>query len=257
MNMMKTWYGRIFSSLLFVIIGPVVLAQGLYWESTIYTMGSEQITKTYYLPKKMKTVASNGTQAIVLLDRQLLININPRDTSYSEVSFDELEGAMKLAGSKMEANVAGLKESMKAMPEDQRKQMQKMMEVMGVGGVSKPWEIVPTKEQKTVSGYRCRKYVLRQKEQETGTVWATSDIKEFAAMKKDFAEFSKRMMAMNPAGRELAAAMQKIDGFPIEAVMGEGIRTLVTKVETRGIDPMEFSVPKGYRKLPAPMLQEH
>lgn len=81
-------------------------------------------------------------------------------------------------------------------------------------------------------------------------------MKTVASIKKDFKEFSNRMMSMNPMGRELAVAMRKIDGFPIEAVMGEGIRTVVTRIEARAIDLKEFSVPKGYRKVPSPMLRE-
>jgi hypothetical protein len=235
---------------------PLLVAQGLYWESTVTAMGSEQNTKTFYLPKKMKTVASNSGEVIILLDKQLMITINPMDTTYSELSFGEMEVAMKSSGAKMDANVASMKESMKTMPEEQRKQMEKMMEVMGVGGESKPWEVVATSEQKNISGYACHKYVLKQGEREAGTVWATNQITEFASMKKDFEEFSNRMMSMNPLGRELATAMRKIDGFPIEAVMGEGIRTVVTMVEARAIDLKEFSVPKGYRKVPSPMLQE-
>lgn len=235
---------------------PLLVAQGLYWESRVTAMGSEQNTKTFYLPKKMKTVASNGGEVIILLDKQLMININTVDTTYSELGFGEMEAAMKSSGAKMDANVASLKESMKTMPEDQRKQMEKMMEVMGVGGESKPWEIIATSERKNISGYACQKYVLKQGERDAGTVWATNQITEFASMKKDFEEFSNRMMSMNPLGRELATAMRKIDGFPIEAVMGEGIRTVVTMVEARAIDLKVFSVPKGYRKVPSPMLQE-
>lgn len=249
---------RTFFPVTFFILGcawSLLAAQGLYWETTITTMGSEQNTKTWYLPKKMKTVASNGGQVIILLDEQLMINVNPRDTTYFEMPFAEMEGMMKSSTAKLDANVSALKETMKTMPEDQRKQMEKMMEVMGVGGESKPWEVVATSEWKKISGYACKKYSLKQGERDAATVWATEEIGEFASMKKDFEEFSKRMMSMNPMGRELATAMRKIDGFPVEAVMGEGIRTVVTKVEARALDPREFSIPKGYRKLPSPMLQ--
>ena len=234
----------------------LMAAQGLYWESTVTAVGSQQNTKTFYLPKKLKTIAAQGHEVIILLDKQLMININPDDSTYSELGFAEMEGATKSSAATMDANVGALKETMKTMPEDQRKQMEKMMEVMGVGGESKPWEVVATSERKKVSGYACRKYILKQGERDAATVWATEEITEFASMKKDFEEFSKQMMSMNPMGRELATAMRKIDGFPIEAAMGEGIRTVVTKVEARAIDPEEFAVPKGYKKLPSPMLQK-
>ncbi len=234
----------------------LLAAQGLYWESTITAVGSHQNTKTFYLPKKLKTVTAQGQEVIILLDKQLMININPGDSTYSELGFAEMEGAMKSSAAKMDAKVSALKETMKTMPEDQRKQMEKMMEAMGVGGESKPWEVVATKERKKISGYTCEKYILKRGEKDAGAVWATNEIAEFASMKSDFRELSNQMMSGNSMGSELAATMQRIEGFPIEVVMGEGIRTLVSNIQTRDIDPEEFSIPKGYKKVPSPMLQE-
>ncbi|HET6272967.1 MAG TPA: DUF4412 domain-containing protein, partial [Bacteroidota bacterium] len=53
----------------------------------------------------------------------------------------------------------------------------------------------------------------------------------------------------------LAEGMKKVDGFPIQTEMGQGITTLVTKVEKRSTPASEFTVPAGYKKVDSKMME--
>lgn len=48
-------------------------------------------------------------------------------------------------------------------------------------------------------------------------------------------------------GAAIASAYAKIDGFPMETVMGD-VKTVVTKVESRNTPTTEFEVPAGYKE---------
>lgn len=64
------------------------------------------------------------------------------------------------------------------------------------------------------------------------------------------------MMAMNPmANKGLGDAFKKIDGFPIQTEMSQGITNTVTKVEKRAASASEFEVPAGYKKVKSKMME--
>jgi len=80
-------------------------------------------------------------------------------------------------------------------------------------------------------------------------------VKEFDAMRKDFQEFHKRIMEMNPMiPKGIVEGMQKIDGFAIETDMPGGITQVVTKVERRSTPASAFEVPAGYTKVKPPSM---
>ena len=49
-------------------------------------------------------------------------------------------------------------------------------------------------------------------------------------------------------GGRLAAAMENLDGFPMETIIG-GMSSTVTKVEKKAIPASEFEIPAGYTKV--------
>jgi hypothetical protein len=235
--------------------------QGVYWEAQRSggSAGGKTVTeKMYYMPKKFKSESGDEGQAVIFrLDKEVMYMVNTKEKTYSEVTFAEMEGAMKKMGSKMDAAMAKMQKEMEGMPEEQRKMVEKMMKGKMPGKNTEGTEIEVTKtgEKKTINGYSCTKYVLGEKGKELLSLWVTKDVKDFEGMRKDFEQFRQRMMAMNPMmAKGVAAKINEVEGFPIETDMGGGMRQVVTKIERKPTPPGEFEIPAGYKKVKSPML---
>lgn len=238
------------------------VAQGLYWESTMSggPLG-ERHEQMWAVPKKMKGVTKETGEAfIVRLDKEVFITIDPKEKEYSEITFAEMEGVMKKAGSKMDSKMAEMQKQLATMPEEQRKMVEKMMgEKMPGMGARKDArvDVKSAGDKKTISGFPCTKFVITQDGKEMMTLWVTKDVSGFDALRKDWEEFSKRMMAMNPmAGKGLGEAFKKIDGFPIQTDMGQAMTSTVTKIEKKTAPASEFEVPAGYKKIKSKMMED-
>lgn len=256
---MNHTYIRIAMVALFAIgLTGTTFAQGLYWESTI-SGGSvgERNEQMWAVPKKMKGVTKGtGETFIVRLDKEVFITIDPTEKTYSEMTFAEMEEMMKKVGGEMDSKMAEMQKQLAAMPEEQRKMVEKMMPGMGAAKDAKV-DVKNTGDKKTISGFSCTKVVVTQDGKDMMTLWVTKDVSGFDAMRKDWEEFSKRMMAMNPmGGKGLGEAFKKIDGFPIQTEMGQGITSTVTKIEKKTATASEFEVPAGYKKVKASMMDE-
>jgi GLPGLI family protein len=233
-----------------------VSAQGMYYESVLKggPFGDKGVlASTYMMPKLFKHV--NGEDKdfmVVFAEQQKMVAVNVKAKTYWEMTFAEMEKAMKGMSSKMDAKMAEMETKMKDMPAEQRKMMEQMMgSKMGKQAV--PVELVKTGEKKSISGYSCTKCIAKEGEKELMTFWVTKDIKGFESLKKDYDALSNRMNAMNPQfAKGLIEAMKKIDGFPMQTEWG-GFTNLVTKVEARQIPASEFSIPAGYKKEDSPM----
>jgi hypothetical protein len=166
------------------------------------------------------------------------------------MTFAELEAFSKKASSEMTGKMAELNKQLESMPPDQRKMMEKMMGSQALGKTSNSKiEVTKTSEKKKINGFPCVKYALTEDGKETGSVWTTSSVPDFKTMQKDFQEFSKRITAQMPMkGGQLAEAMRKIEGFPIQTTIA-GIKIDVIKVEKKSFAADEFEVPAGYKKV--------
>ena len=119
-----------------------------------------------------------------------------------------------------------------------------------------PVEVTKTGEKKTISGYSCMQYRVKQKGKELLSVWTTQDVKGFESMGKEMKEFGSRLAALNPMnGKAMAEGMKKIEGFPIQTEFG-GFTNTVTKIEQRTTPVSEFEVPAGYKKEKSKMTDE-
>ena len=220
----------------------------------------EDSTPSIPMPKMMKGVTKEtGETFIVRLDKELFITVNPDDKTYSEMTFAEMEGATKKAGGKMDSKMAEMQKQLAGMPEEQRKMVEKMMADKMPGAEAAKdakVEVNKTGDTKTISGFSCRKFVITQDDKDAMTVWATKDVSGFDGMRKDWEEFTKRMMAMNPmVGKGIGEAFKKIDGFPVQREMGHGMTSTVTKVERRTTAAGDFEVPSGYKKVKSQMME--
>lgn len=246
--------------LLVLAISFGALAQGLHVESqsTGGPIGNGK-EEMWLMPKMMKMVRSQtGETVIIRLDKELFITVDPDKKTYSEMTFAEMEGMMKKAGGAMEAKMAEMKKRLADMPEDQRKMVEQMMEnKMGLAGKDEKIDVEKSPDTKKISGYNCRKYVITRDGKDFMTVWATKDISGFDVIRKDWEEFSKRMMAMTPmAGKGIGSAYGKIDGFPIQTELGKDMVSTVTKIEKKSTPASDFEPPSGYKKVKPRMMEE-
>ena len=237
------------------------LSQGLYWESSTTSPMLKQKTlrSTFtYMPGMMRQESSeNGSATIFRLDRKLIISINERNKTYSEMSFDDIESAMKNKGAGIDKRLEAMQEKLKNLPEEQRKMMEKAMGGTVPGReADAPVTVTKTSATKTISGFACSQYHVRQGDKTVMTLWVTRDVSGYAAMQQELQDFGRRMAAMNPVnGKSMAAAMKQVEGFPILTEMGETLTTTVTKVERRTTRRSAFEVPAGFQKTASPFLQ--
>ena len=244
-----------------IAIAVGAFSQGAYWESK--TSGGpiqgERFSTMYYSPKMFKHVPKGDDEQtiIVRLDKEVMYTLHPKDKTYSEMTFAELEKFMQQMTSRSDSKMAALQEKMKNMPEEQRKMMEKMMGNRMPGKAKESViEVTNAGEKKSISGYSCTKFVVTQDGNEMMQMWTTKEVKIFDAMRKDFEEYSKRMASMSPMmGKGYLDAMRKIEGFPIETQMGD-IVTVITKVEKRSNPGSEFEVPAGYTKVKSKLAEE-
>ncbi len=256
MNLRRIRHLFLCASVLLAATGA--FAQGLYYESV--TKGgpikeeSESLSKTYLMPKMMKFVNVADQDFIVFrLDKEKVTSVDTKKKTYWEQTFAEVEKSMKEASGKMDEQMAQLQEQLKNMPEEQRKMMEEMLGKQ-LGSKSGSVTMSKTGESKKISGFSCMKYEAKEGDKALMTVWASKEVKGFAALQKDYEALSRRMTGMNPSFMKgLIDAMFKIEGFPIQTDWG-GITTTVTKIEQRATPESEFTVPAGYTKVAAPAL---
>jgi len=235
-----------------LIIAVCAFGQGVYWESKV-TGGpiKDKTDMMYYMPKMFKMVSSPDDHIMIFrLDKETMYTLKPKEKTYSEITFAEMEAMMKKGKSKMDSRMAEMQKKMQSMPEEQRKMMEKYMgdKMPGMGKEAK-LDVNKTREKKSVSGYTCTKYVITQDGKEFMTLWTTKDVKDFEPMRKDFEAFSQRMSSMNPmVGKGFMDVFRKVEGFPIETDMS-GITTVVTKIEKHSTPAGEFEIPAGYTKV--------
>lgn len=249
--------GRCLVILVAMFAAASVFAQGMYWESVTKggPLGDKGMTsKNYVVSKKMRNEGMGGQVVIIRLDKEVIYTVNPGEKTYSEMTFTEVEAAMKKAGAMMDSRTAELQEQLKDMPAEQREMAEKMMGGKMGGKKDPKIEVQGPGERKTISGYSCAKYVATSDGKTMVTSWVTKDAKGFDAMKKDWQEAGKRMASMNPMnGKAMADAFMKMEGFPIQTEMEGGITMTVTKVESRSTPSSEFEVPAGYKKVDSPL----
>ena len=227
----------------FCLTPLLLLAQGLYWEQTTkVSMGGaprEMHTKGYMKSMKLKTVGEEDSHVgIVRADKEMIYMVNPKEKTYSEMSFDDLEKQMAAASEEMKK----AQEQLKDLPPEQRKMMEGMM-----GGMMKDvdYAVEKTGEKKTVAGYSCEKVLLKDGEKVAGTFWVTKDLGTMTEYAKDWSKLMDKI-ARGPMAKMLKK-LSDLGGFVMESSMS-GVSTMTTKLEKRSVSDGEFEVPEGYKK---------
>jgi hypothetical protein len=244
---MKTTLQRIVLLLaLAMLIAASVSAQGLHWKSTTKAMGKEMSNEFFFMPKMVKTVSDNGEVMLLRVDKKMIYTIDPAGKEYSETTFDEFDALMGKMINRSKATSDRMKEQLKSMPDAQRKMVEKMM---SGAGKEEPAITKNTGEQKKIAGYKCTKNIIMQGEKELMTVWVTQEVKEFVALRKDFEEFSKRMMGRMPGMGSATQELMKLPGFAMETQFGTMMTQSISSMEKRTTPTSEFDIPIGYTKV--------
>ena len=229
-----------------VLTVVAVSAQGLHWKTTTTAMGKEMNNEFFSMPKMIKTVSDDGEIMVLRVDRKVIYTVNAKEKQYSETSFHEVDSLLAKMAQKM-------KDRFKNIPEAQRKMMEQMM---GGAGNESPAVTTNTGEKKNIAGYNSTKYIIMQGEKEMATVWIAQDLKEFAAMRKDFEEFSKRMMGQMPGMGAVVEELMKLQGFAMETQFGTMMTQVVTSMEKRTTPASDYEVPSGYTKVKSEWQQQ-
>lgn len=247
------------SAVLTLALTAGAFAQGVYYESESKggPLGKDgRASKTYAMPKMFKHVdETDGVIVIARLDRERFYFVSTKEKSYWELTFAEMEARAKKSTAKLDAEMAKMQDEMKNMPPEQKKMMEQMLggQMGALANKESKVEVIRAGESKRISKYPCTKYVATSGGKELLTVWTTNDVKGFDALRKDWDQFSKRMMLMNPGGAKLAEAMAKVEGFPIESSIMQ-IVTTVTRVESRSTPAADFEVPAGFKRVDPPAM---
>jgi len=238
-----------------LIVTSTAFSLGIRWEA-VTSGGPSELNEAdhfYYMPGMMKMVGGREGQFVIIrLDKELMIMGDPAKKAYYQMTFAEMEEMMEGASAVMDAQMEAMRQQLAALPKEQREMAEKMM-----GSQMKQKEpeieVEKTGESKTVSGYSCTKYLVKEDGALVSSVWASSSIPEFDVMRKDMEQFAKRMAVMSKASRKSKGALTEgVDGFPMLTETADGMRTEVTKIEAAEVPASEFAVPEGYSKEEMP-----
>ena len=229
-------------------------SQGLYWESKTTIADSEttrSVSKVYYATGKFKVVPDKDDQTVILrLDKKLVIVVNQNSRTYAELTFSQWE-AMMAQGKTM---MVAMPPELQNLPDEEKKRILQQLTANGVAGKNPNIVVTKSTETKSISGYPCTKFVVKEDEKIAATVWASNALREFDVMRWDFREFSIQMALKNPMLRNFAEGMKSIEGFPLQTDIGD-TKISVTKIERRYFDESDFDPPSEFRKT-TPQLGE-
>ncbi|HYK88021.1 MAG TPA: DUF4412 domain-containing protein [Acidobacteriota bacterium] len=203
--------------------------------------GARNATATqYYSSKAMRTTSSAGQDSIIRFDTGKIINIDNKQKTYTEITFEQLNEMLPKLGEQAGAD----KEKME--------QMRKMMAQMGQQ-MSESFSVTKEGPGETIAGYATDKYhVTGPMEME---IHASPDLKIPAV----YYDVMKMGVQRNPMFdmSKLYDEMKKITGMPLKTVMTMKMMnmemkttTVVTSVEKGPIPASMFEVPAGYKQVP-------
>jgi len=223
-----------------LLLGATALSQGLYFESK---KSNGDIEKSYYSPGKFKSVDSDGKGMIILIDKEMIIHLDPENKAYTQMTFADIK-KMTDAGHSMLSSM--MQKRMESLTPEQRKMAEERMANANQGSKSEvKYEVTSTGDTKTISGYPCTKYVVKRNGEDFETIWATKALGNVEDVHKDMENFSTKLAsAMNMQHKPLSW-FKEIPGFPIETDQKSNTNT-VTRIEKRAISDSEFQVPAGY-----------
>ena len=211
-----------------------------------------------------------STSAIFHCDRSSIINIDHERHTWSEVDMATLNQMATQLGQAMKE----MQEQIQQMPPEQREMLQQMMADSGArlpdsSPPPKP-QIIRTDRHKTISGYPCTLYELRENGRLTGEVWVApwkatgirrSDMAAFDAMKtfyRQLRESVEKAGVFIPSW-DTAEVFDQAGGLPVLVrefdPNGKLLReTLTRSIIIRDLPPETFQPPPQYTRTEIPAV---
>ena len=223
----------------------VVNAQGFYVES-IHPDRDKEVTKFFYMPKMLKMVDDDGQTTIIRLDKETIYTVDPEKKTYSSMTFDEMKTMMGRAKFKLDD---AMQKRLEKLTPEQRKMVEEKMGAFKNESASSEvtYQVTPTGETKSISGFSCAKYIVKKNGKDFQTVWATNQVGGFDNLKKDMTDLTDRLSSAMGAKRNLSLWFKDVQGFPVQTE-SYGSVSVARKIERKSIPSSEFEVPTGYTK---------
>ena len=240
-----------------------------YWlqktvtESDLHMAGKQSEKteqKVFFRPGMMKMVdLSTGEMTILRMDKELMWQVDAEDSTYTEVTFAEMEKASAEGKEQWAKARAEMMEEMKDMPPEQRKLVEKMMEskMSTLMGAEEAVELSlkRTGNKENVGGYDCEYIVITANDDPFVEMWVTDT---FDLGGELFNFYEKMSLFQYEPTKELLG----FKGFPMKTVfnmeMGMGTVqnvTTVSKVMKTSLKESEFDLPKGLVKQKRKVLK--
>jgi hypothetical protein len=226
--------------LAFGLLSPAALMagdDGYYVESMVKSGGmmgqppSEQLTKMYMTPTKMKMISGEDGEMIFDAGSKMLTIISHPKKEYYVVAEKDFQAMMEMGMAMME----------------------------GMMGDAAP-KVEATGEKKKIGEWDCEKVVMTLSGQMTMTqeMWVTKD----AGIDMDAYLEMSEMIGQAGLMKKFQDEMKKIDGYPILTkttmnIMGQNVETenLVQTIRKETFAASTFSAPDGYAKKEGDMMQ--
>ena len=210
---------------------------------------------SYYTTEKVRMGGADN-EMIMDYGAGKFYNVDHKKKEYSEITFEEMQAAVKAATAKMDE----MQKSMANMPPAVREKMQSMM---GGGAAA----VTVTKgATRQVAGYTCQDYTVAAGEAMAMKLCATTALQYPTDYRKYQAVAGPAMaMASNPMFSKIMDEMKKIEGVTISEatamkMMGRSMDTSREAVEIKkgSIPAATFDVAAiapGYKKVANPMTK--
>ncbi len=227
-----------------IVVAPSLLsAQDVTLTNTTTANGREIQARQYMSATLgMRAGTAQGDEVILRVDQKKIYFIHPRQKTYSEMTFDDVQ--------KMAAAATTAKND---LPPEAAAQMKKMMGG-GTGGGEVTVTHVPGAGE-TIAGYATEKYHVTMGSIMEGDLWAAPAL----AMPPVFYDAMRAVTPSNPVFdmKKIYAEYRKIKGTPLKSItimkmMGQSMTstTVVTTVDRSPIPAETFAVPAGYKLVP-------
>jgi hypothetical protein len=234
-----------------------------YWLQTSVTESDMPIAgkgretteqKIFFKPGMMKIVdIGSGEMTIIRMDKEIMWQVNTEDSTYTEMTFAEMEKASAETKERIAKAKSEMAEEMKNMSPEERKMMEKFMgskmaAMMGAEEETVQLSLKSTDKKDIIGDYECKLVVMTLNEEPFVNMWVTD--------KYDVGgELFNFYRKMNVFQYEPTKEMKTFKGFPVkmESTMDMGMgavtnTTTVSKVVETSLKGSEFELPKGLKK---------
>ncbi len=228
--------------------------------------GMRSRESTTYLQGKRIRTETEGHIWVLDFEKGMLITINPKAKTYTEMSLKDLKEAQKQAMEWMKGLRDQMEEKMKTMPAESRAAMQKKLDSLPQGMFGEQEEpakveVKATGKKQTINGYACKEYEIYEDGELTARYWLAPSVSTevFDAYQQ---EIRRWLGEMGPLGANRLREWEHIreNGFPIKVTRVKPIAGKVSfnreilKVEEKTLDPGLFAPPKDYKRTEAPAM---